>query len=530
MRAICWSIATAWLLSTVCGAAMADGAQAAAPPLWGTLAPGQDTVGFRRLFKVDRSRTWIQTRALDGTFTPDRNGRPIQINVWYPAAPTRSGPMRLGDYVEQRAPAAFSTLNDEMLLRNRDSIGEPFTAEATKQLVGMPMAGHLDAKPTPERHPLVLLAGGLSADINVNVVLAEYLASHGYAVASVSLLGHDVDEMAPARTHANTEAGVRDLEFAIATLCQAKDVDCDHIGVAGHSLGAIQAVLLGQRNGNVTAVVAMDGTYAFKGNETALTGANGFDPKASRYALLDLRRRQGMQSADLNFAPIDSMRYADRTYVQLNLMHHSDFTSFSMTADAMHLPTKAEYNGTGWTRATARQGYELSARVVLAFLDEHVQGDAAAATQLAGLLKSGTVASSRHENALPVPPGLTDVIALAQQGKAAALKPMYQAACVGEPLERCVNQDAFNNRAYDELKAKRPEIALVLFDLVAWSHPTSANAQDSLADGYLALGQKDRAREASKQELALLDRDPSVDGSARQQLKAAAGQRLKDLP
>ncbi|NII74466.1 pimeloyl-ACP methyl ester carboxylesterase [Dyella sp. SG562] len=529
MKVSCRGVALILLLGAACGAAMADGAKPIAPPLWGTLTAGHDVVGFHRTFVFDRSRTWIQTRAPDGTFTPDRNGRPIQINVWYPAVPTKSDAMRLGDYVEQNAPAEFSDLNHEMLLRNRDAVGEPFTADATKQLLAMPMAGHLDAKPTPQRPPLILLAGGLSADINVKVVLAEYLASHGYAVASVSLLGHNAEEMAPFRSSANTEAGVRDLEFAIALLCQAKDVDCDRIGVAGHSLGAVQAVLLGQRNGNVAAVIAMDGTYAFKGNESALTAAYGFDPKASRYALLDLRRKQGMQSADLNFAPIDGMRYADRTYVQLNLMHHSDFTSFSMTADAMHLPTKAEYNGTGWTRATARQGYEQSSRIALAFLNQHVLGDPTAATQLSSLLQSGTVASSHHENALAAPPRLTDVVTLAQQGKAASIKSMYQTACAGEPMEQCVDQDAFNNRAYDELKAKRPEIAMVLFDLVAWSHPASANAQDSLADGYLALGQKDGAREASRKELALLDGDPSLDGATRQRLRVAAEKRLKDL-
>lgn len=528
MGMICRAALTILLAGFSCTTAMAGSSPSSVPILWGTLTPGHEVVGFRRMFVADRSRTWIQTRALDGTFTPDRNGRPIQINLWYPAAPTASPPMHLEDYVEQSAPEAFSALNHEMLLRNRDSVGEPFSPEATRQLRAMSMAGHLDATPASGRRPLVLLAGGLSADINVNVVLAEYLASHGYAVASVSLLGHDAEAMSPARTNANTEAGVRDLEVAIATLCQAKDVDCDHIGVAGHSLGAVQAVLLGQRHRNVMAVVAMDGTYAFKGNETALTGADGFDAKASRYALLDLRRRQGMQSADLNFAPIDGMRHADRTYVQLNAMHHSDFTSFSMTADAMRLPIKAEYNGSGWNRATARQGYELSARIVLAFFDEHVKADPAAAAQLASLLTSSTVASSRHENPLPVPPGASDVVAMAQQGKETTIKWMYQVACADEALDRCIDQDAFNSRAYDELKAKRPEIALVLFDLVAWSHPASANAQDSLADGYRALGRADKVREASERELVLLKTDPSLDGSLRQQLKAAAEERLKD--
>ena len=37
--------------------------------------------------------------------------------------------------------------------------------------------------------PAILYFGGLDAEIDSNVILAEYLASHGYIVASVSLLG-----------------------------------------------------------------------------------------------------------------------------------------------------------------------------------------------------------------------------------------------------------------------------------------------------------------------------------------------------
>ena len=54
-------------------------------PLWGDLAPGPDRVGFRAIFRFDLSRTWKKTRNHAGQFSPDAAGRPIQINVWYPA-------------------------------------------------------------------------------------------------------------------------------------------------------------------------------------------------------------------------------------------------------------------------------------------------------------------------------------------------------------------------------------------------------------------------------------------------------------
>ena len=72
------------------------------PPLWGTLHTGNHAVGFRTIFRYDNSRTWKTTRHYDGTFTPDLKGRPIQINVWYPASPDQSlRKMHFGDYVEQ---------------------------------------------------------------------------------------------------------------------------------------------------------------------------------------------------------------------------------------------------------------------------------------------------------------------------------------------------------------------------------------------------------------------------------------------
>jgi hypothetical protein len=50
-------------------------------PLWGDLAAGPYRVGFRSVFRFDTSRTWASTRDFKGAFSPDLNGRPIQINV-----------------------------------------------------------------------------------------------------------------------------------------------------------------------------------------------------------------------------------------------------------------------------------------------------------------------------------------------------------------------------------------------------------------------------------------------------------------
>src|SRR5690349_11539224 len=80
------------------------------PELWGTLAQGSHQVGFRQVFAFDGSRTWMPTRSAEGAFTPDTSGRPVQVNIWYPAARTSASRMKLSDYIVQAAPAAFDRL------------------------------------------------------------------------------------------------------------------------------------------------------------------------------------------------------------------------------------------------------------------------------------------------------------------------------------------------------------------------------------------------------------------------------------
>jgi pimeloyl-ACP methyl ester carboxylesterase len=70
--------------------------------------------------------------------------------------------------------------------------------------------------------------------------------------------------------------------------------------------------------------------------------------------------------------------------------------------------------------------------------------------------------------------------------------------------------------------------ALELFKLNVEAFPTSANAEDSLADGYLALGQNDRALAAERKCLELLRAD-KINDQFKSQLRQAAEQRIAKL-
>ena len=116
------------------------------PPIWGNLRAGTHAIGFRTIFRYDNSRTWKSTRSYDGTFSPDLNGRPTQINIWYPASPDQSmRKMHFGDYVDQSAPVDFAEFNTIMRQRSRDDAVGSVPRNEIPQLQACEMNAYRDA-------------------------------------------------------------------------------------------------------------------------------------------------------------------------------------------------------------------------------------------------------------------------------------------------------------------------------------------------------------------------------------------------
>jgi len=63
------------------------------------------------------------------------------------------------------------------------------------------------------------------------------------------------------------------------------------------------------------------------------------------------------------------------------------------------------------------------------------------------------------------------------------------------PASPLVTEEALNQLGYDLLAAQRTDAALAAFRLNTELYPKSGNAYDSLAETYMGLGQKDRARQ-----------------------------------
>lgn len=486
-------------------------------PIWGDLHPGIYVAGFKTVFRYDDSRTWKSTRSYTGVFSPDLEGRPVQISIWYPA---KAGPsdkrMTFADYVNQSAPARFAQINSIMKQRSRDDAASAVPRNELSGLQSLPMNAYENAQPAAGRFPVVLYFAGLSAPINSNAIMAEYLASHGYIVASISLIGPSDEEAFQSRTSKDFEATVRDMEFAWSVLQDEPSVDRTHLAVMGHSVGAIEAVLLGMRNGNVSAVIGLDGTYGFEGLSSALTSSYGYDPGKMRADFLDLRRAQGAQGNEpLDLSAVESFRHSDRTLITIDKMHHSDFTSFAMIGAYFHSPLPTGYPLNRWNRETGRAGYQTVCRIVLSTLNAHLKSDSTPMTEMEREIEKEAGMTIRQESPVPPPPSPLEAAALASSKGLDAAKAAFTLSCGQDTLASCMNVDRFNTWGYNLLGKQRSKDALTIFQLNAWAHPQSANSQDSLSDAFGAVGDKESAKRAIEQAIALAPADPSLDPAAR---------------
>ncbi len=122
-----------------------------------------------------------------------------------------------------------------------------------------------------------------------------------------------------------------------------------------------------------------------------------------------------------------------------------------------------------------------------------------------------------------------DFWALASQpGGTAKAAQMFHEARQRDPNAFLFPESIMNQLGYQRLQAGQNDEAIQLFKLNTEAYPVSANAQDSLADGYLAQGRNDLALAVEQKCLELLPADKS-NAEFKARLRQAAEQKIAKL-
>jgi len=316
------------------------------------LGPGPLPVGFNRMATVDSTR-----RLADGA------PRPMSISLWYPARAGAGPRLRYRDYLlGEPAPIGAPPIDEVAALVG--FLTRQGAADSTiNTWLDRPMLAYPAPAPSGGRFPLVLIAQGNGQSAPDQAPLAEWLASHGYVVATLpspSRIGGPLTGEEEVGRRAEEQA--EDLGFLRGVLARRADVDGSRVALVGHSFGARGALLLGMRDSSLRALVSLDGGIGTATARTSFEAAPSFRPTLQVPLLHFYEALDRFMTPD--FRLLQSLTGADRWLVGTVAMHHHHFTNLG-TASCTEPGLRPFLQASDTTGVS----YNAVARLTLSFLD-----------------------------------------------------------------------------------------------------------------------------------------------------------------
>jgi dienelactone hydrolase len=327
-----WSLLLVLAIAALHASILSARAQSDSSLLWGNLKHGRFTIGFRVINALDSSRSDLH----------DNNARHIQVSVWYPAQSSHRGTrLTYRDYFLLSASELdFHGLSDakreeEIESYKRLLAGNGVPAQAADRWFKSPMQAFRGAEPIPDKLPLIIVAQGNMQSAHHQSILCEYLASHGFVVAtcpSQTRLSGTIDSDTSVTSSAQEQAA--DMEFVVQVVQSTFNVDSARLGLVAHSFGARSALLYVARHPSVRAFVSLDGGIGSSQAQDYATMVPGFDPSRIMTPLLHFYEENDPAMSP-DFTLIRSLHESERFLIKVSDFRHPYFTSLGMAASTV---------------------------------------------------------------------------------------------------------------------------------------------------------------------------------------------------
>jgi tetratricopeptide (TPR) repeat protein len=426
------------------------------------------------------------------------NSRKIKIYTWYPANTNEPETrLKVRDYMKYFVDdfsANKSTFTSENI--ENHYFFRSHSAKKWAPILNQNTKAYYEPNVLNEPFPLIVIGQGFYFESIASLaILAEYLASHGYIVATCPLKG--TYEESIVLNQADLETQIRDLEFVISKSLETNS-NISNIGLVGFDLGGLSSMLLTMKNPCIKALISLDGGLLFKHNLEYVKKSPHYNPLLMEAPLLQITRtKQDNVNMGLteDFSFFDSATHCMKYLMRFENIRHNEFTSYNL----MGIQNK----GSGFLKIFKDEVHPAIYAIyeyALNFMNAYLKQDETAENYIdepiddKSLSINANLEIFRSSNPVLTQSKLQTIIL--NEGILKGIETLQNeiAKDNGNPI---LSEDHINEIGYDYLYTRglgKEAIEILKFNLN--QHPNSANAFDSLGEAYMLTGND---KEALKQ-------------------------------
>ena len=464
---------------------------------------GNLNVGFKHYTASDHTRTYFRKEDWTATSIP----RPIPISIWYPTdtSTVTGGEMSILDYIKiLQEEEEWEFLPEEFLfswfpyLYDTPSNRAHLKEKAQGINEGIPKTGSF---------PVIIYAPSYQASSIENFALCELLASHGYIVISSPSRGTHSRKLTGGNI-IDAETQARDIEFLIMEAGKIPSTNIGKIAAIGFSFGGMSQMIAQMRNSNIQALVSLDGKERY--DYQTLSKSPYFNRARINVPYIHLSQKEiptqvlkedGIdEKLNTEFQLYDSLPNSDIYRLKFHHLTHSYFSSFGIffsNRDSRQDKTDLEI----------MTSYKLASRYTLQFLNAYLKADDNALLFINNDPSVNEIStkllSSQTKKAKKAPFAFRNFNDLAAKQNYEHLNELYQSIKRQHPDFELLEPRLNNLGLQLVFNPEKGMHGISILKLAVQLFPNSANLFDSLAEGYLHIGNKPKAIQNFKVSLAL---------------------------
>ncbi|MDN3643217.1 prolyl oligopeptidase family serine peptidase [Lutimonas halocynthiae] len=466
------------------------------------LENGKHKVGFRHYIRSDSTRTY--SRIYD--YTNQTIARPIPVSIWYPSIQDTKGKEKLHvlDYLEiLKEEEEWENLPNEQILNWFYYANTPANQNHLKEIA--------NAYPKTEfakgKFPVIIYTPSYQSSSIENFALCEYLASHGYIVIASPSRGTET------RWFSNNNAKemenqASDVAFLIKEVGKYEMANYDKIAVMGFSFGGLSNMIAQNKNERIKAIVSLDGTERYQ--YALLKKSPFFDINKMEVPYIHMSQKEIPDNvleednieAELNtkFDLYDSISYSTVYRLKFHHLTHSYFSTLGILfGDRDQRQDKSD--------AEIMESYKWVSTYTLNFLNAFLINDVSALCFVENNpsdngVRNGLI-SQRTKQAESVAFSFQDFNDVASSQNYQNLFQLYDSIVKKHPSFKIPEGNLNTLGLQLVFNPSTSEQGINVFLLATKLYPNSANLFDSLAEGYLHIGNKSKAIENFEKSLEL---------------------------